>query len=182
MNLDDLLNRSAMPVALSEDGRSELERVTRFVESQRGRLGGRRLAIWLAGSFGGALVLGGTAAAVADPFGFPPPPAPKSTHTTVVLDRVFTVDGEDHACKVTETIDIPAGPQTAAETKSARSYLHSSAPMALQPDSPILTLLLQADGKLGPIDATSYASAWGYAVMQGMTDHLSAAGLAAEGV
>lgn len=148
------------------------------LQAQRGRLARRRIAVWGAGVLGGVLVLGGTAAAVADPFGVRLPPPPKATHTTVVLDRTFTVNGEDHTCKLTEIVDIKAGPKTDAATKAAVDYLRSPSAAALQPDSLNLSLLLQAEGRLGPVDATDYADAWGSAVSQGLMDHLSSAGLA----
>jgi hypothetical protein len=178
MDLDYLLDRSAEPVALSADGRAELLRVADAVQARRRRHARRRFAVWGAGVLGGLLVLGGTATAVAGSSGFHLPPTPKATHTTVVLDRTFTVNGEDHACKLTETVDIAAGPKTGEATKAAVHYLHSSAAAALPPESLNLTLLLQAEGRLGPVDATDYADAWGYAVTQGLMNQLGSAGLA----
>jgi len=177
LDLDDLLDRSAPPIALSADGRAELLRVADRAQSDRRRLGRRRVAFWSAGVLGGALVLAGTAAAIAGPLGARWPPPPHATHTAVVLDRTFTIDGEEHSCKLTETVDVPAGPDVEAVTQVAVDYLTSDTAKHLSPDSPVLTELLAADGKLGPITATTYAGAWGYAVMLGLEDRLKSTGL-----
>lgn len=177
LDLDDLLDHSAPPITLSAESRAELLRVADSVQGDRRRLGRRRVVFWSAGVLGGALALAGTAAAIAGPFGSRWPPPPNATHTAVVLERTFTVDGEAHSCKLTETVDVPAGPEVEAVTQIAVDYLTSPTAKQLAPDSPVLTALLAADGKLGPVTATTYAGAWGYAVMLGLEDHLKSSGL-----